>query len=102
MPVVNNRELTDMEAKFKVNDKFRLKAAHTFTRSFPHGGYKQDGSVGEGDKTHVREGSIGKVSDIFDSHGPRSKAWYWVDFGDFKLNVDEAQLLELFDPANES
>ena len=60
-----------MEAKFKLDDKFKLKTAQTFTRCFPMSGYNQDGSVGEGDKVHIRGGTIGTIADIHDSPGAR-------------------------------
>jgi hypothetical protein len=87
-----------MEAKFKVNDQFRLKENHTFTRSFPMGGYNKDGTVGEGDKEHRRAGSTGKASAIYEAPGRKAEASYDVDFGDFKVHLAETKLLELFDP----
>jgi hypothetical protein len=85
-----------MEAKFKLSDKFTLKTAQTFTRSFPMGGYNKDGSVGEGDKVHVRGGSVGTIADVHDFPGHNSVAWYIVDFDDeASVHLDENQLLEL-------
>jgi hypothetical protein len=94
-----HREFIGMEAKFKLSDKFTLKTAQTFTRSFPMGGYNKDGSVGEGDKVHVRGGSVGTIADVHDFPGHNSVAWYIVDFDDeASVHLDENQLLELCEP----
>lgn len=88
-----------MKAKFSVNDEFRLKKDHTFTRAFPMGGYSKDGSVGEVDKAHRKAGSMGKVSQIHETLVDTAEPWYDVDFGDFKVHLLETRLLELFEPA---
>jgi hypothetical protein len=86
-----------MKAKFKVNDEFRLKEDHTFTRTFPIGGYGKGGSVGEVDKAHRRAGSVAKVSEIHETSVVTGEPSYRVDFGDLEVHLSEKKLLELFD-----
>lgn len=88
-----------MKAKFKVNDKFKLRKDETFTRSFPLGGYTPDGSVREIDKASKGAGCVATVHEIHDSPAiDRGEVWYLLDFDDLKLNLDEQKLLELFEP----
>jgi hypothetical protein len=88
-----------MKAKFKVNDEFRLRKDETFTRSFPLGGYNADGSVRDIDKTNKSAGSLASVYEIHDSPVIDSgQVWYFLDFGDLKINLNELKLLELFEP----
>lgn len=88
-----------MKAKFKVNDEFSLKQDETFTRSFPLGGYNEDGSVRDIDKTHKSARSVASVYEIHDSPGIEGgEVWYLLDFGDLKINLNEQKLLELFEP----
>jgi hypothetical protein len=65
--------VADMEAKFKLAEEFRLKTAQTFTRCFPMGGYNKDGSVGGGDKVHVRGGTVGTIADVHGSPGHKKR-----------------------------
>ena len=94
-----------MKAKYKVTDDFTLKKDHTFTRSFPRGGFNHDGSVREIDKEHKRAGSIGRVCEVHDSPDiEKGQVWYLLDFGEshgVKISLSENQLLELFDPLND-
>ena len=89
-----------MKAKLKVKDEFRLKKDETFTRAFPHGGYNPDGSVRDFDKAKVRAGSVATISEVHDSSEiAKGQVWYWLAFDDdVKVNVNEQQLLELFEP----
>jgi hypothetical protein len=89
-----------MKAKFKVNDQFWLRKAETFTRSFPIGGYSPDGSVREIDKTTKNAGSEATISEIHDNPAiDKGEVWYFLDFGDLKINLNEHKLLELFEPS---
>jgi hypothetical protein len=89
-----------MKAKFKVNDEFRLRKDEIFTRSFPLGGYNRDGSVRDLDKADKRAGSKATVYEIHDSPEiERGEVWYFLDFGDLKINLNEHKLLELFEVA---
>lgn len=87
-----------MKAKFSVDDEFRLRKDATFTRSFPLGGYKRDGSVGDIDKADKRAGIVAIVRNIHDSPEiERGEVWYFLDFGDLKINLKEEKLLDLFE-----
>jgi hypothetical protein len=89
-----------MKAKFKVSDEFKLRTDETFTRSFPLGGYNPDGSVRDFDKEHKRAGSVAIVFEVHDSPEiDRGETWYFLDFGDLKVNLNEEKLLELFEPS---
>ncbi len=91
-----------MKGKYKVSDDFALRKDHTFNRSFPLGGYNQDGSVREVDKEHRMAGSVGRVCEVHDSPDiDKGQVWYLLDFGeanDLKISISENQLLELFAP----
>jgi hypothetical protein len=56
-----------MKAKLKVKDEFRLRKDEAFTRSFPLGGYNQEGSVRDIDKANKRAGSVAAVYEIHDT-----------------------------------
>ncbi len=56
-----------MKAHFKVNEEFRLRNDETFTRSFPLGGYNEDGSVRDIDKAGKRAGSVATIYEVHDS-----------------------------------
>lgn len=86
-----------MKAKFKLDDEFRLKADHTFTRSFPMGGYNKDGTVGEIDQQPRRAGSTARISEINETSVDRAEPWYNLDFGEFQVHLTETKLLELFE-----
>jgi hypothetical protein len=88
-----------MQAKFRVDDQFTLREDETFTRSFPLGGYNPDGSVRDIDEANKRAGSVATAYEIHDSPGiDRGEVWYFLDFGDLKVNLNERKLLELFEP----
>lgn len=92
-----------MKAKFKANDEFRLRKDETFTRSFPLGGYNAEGSVCDIDKANNRAGCLATIYEIHDSPAiDRGEVWYFLDFGDLKVNLNEQKLLELFEPFERS
>lgn len=78
-----------MKAKFKVGDAFRLKEDHTF---------KQTWSIGEGEKRHMSAGSAAAVSVVYEAIKGSAQTSYLLDLSEFQVTLQEAKLLELFDP----
>jgi hypothetical protein len=87
-------------ATFKVGDRLTLKMDSVFTRSFPMGGYKEDGDVQEYDKYRMRAGHAAIITEVHDSEIAHANVWYLVqcESGDpgVSLSLNEQQVKEQF------
>jgi hypothetical protein len=89
-------------AALKVGDRLRLKADSVFTRSFPMGGYREDGDVNEYDKHRMRAGQLAAIAEVHDSGIPQANIWYLVKceppHSEVTLSLNEEQLAKQFEP----